>query len=152
MHPKPTLKDRVKANLQAGLGMRKIPPEEGTAHLNAVGLPDANSNAWTAASLAAFMAEHDIRPERVPDLSHLRPWNEGRSWTDPERILRAIERGSDEEQGELQRLIKEDAAVRRVVIDLCADMGPNQYWYDPGIYARWLAFARGERPTPDRED
>ena len=150
MYRKPTLKEQVEASLKV-LGLRPVVPAEGAAHLNGYGLADPRGQAWTPESLAAYLKEHDIRPERVPDLSHLRPWNEGRTWTDPERILRAIERGPDEEQDELCRLIKEDAAVRRVVIDLCADMGPNQYWYDPGIYARWLAFARGERPTPDRE-
>ncbi len=131
--------------------MRKITPVEGAAHLNGHDGPfDPDGQPWTAASLAAFMDEHDIRPERVPDLSHLQPWNEGRLWTDPERILRTIERGPDEDHDELCRLIREDAAVRRAVLDICSDMGPAQYWYDPGLYARWLAFARRERPTPDR--
>ena len=111
---------------------------------------DPQGHAWTPEMLAAYLEEHNIRPEVLPDLSHLKPWNEGRPWTNPERILRTIERGLDEDQDELCRLIKEDAKVRRTVIDICSDMGPNQYWYDPGIYARWLAFARGERPTPDR--
>ena len=34
MHLQPPLPERVAANLQAGLGMRKIPPAEGAAHLN----------------------------------------------------------------------------------------------------------------------
>ena len=52
----------------------KIPPEEGAAHLNGHGGPaEPDGQPWTPASLAAFMKEHDIRPERVPDLSHFRP-------------------------------------------------------------------------------
>jgi len=84
----------------------------------------------------------------VPDLSHLRPWNEGRSWTNSRNILRTIERGFDEEQDELRRLIRDDAAVRQAVIRICSVVNDNPY--DPGLYDRWLAFARRERPTPDR--
>lgn len=142
MYPEPTLPERVAANLKV-LGLRPVAPEAGAAHLNAAGLPDANGHAWTATTLAAFMDAHDIRPERVPDLSHLKPWNEGRPWTDPERILRTIERGPDDEIDELRRLIKDDAAVRRAVIEICAVVNDNPY--DPGLYERWLAFARREQ-------
>ena len=138
---RPTLKDRVKANLQAGLGMRKITPEEGAAHLNGYAdLTDPDGQPWTPGSLAAFMAEHDIHPERVPDLSHFRPVNNDRSWTNPRNILRTIERGFDEEQDELKRRIRDDPEVRRAVIGICAVVNDNPY--DPGLYDRWLAHAR----------
>ena len=151
MYPKPTLKEQVEASLKM-LGLRPVVPEEGADHLNGYGLADPRGQAWTAETLAAYLEEHNIRPEVLPDLSYLRPWNEGRPWTDPERILRTIERGPDEDQDKLCRLVKDDPKVRRAVIDICSTTRPNQYWYDPGIYARWLAFARRERPIPDRED
>lgn len=40
----------------------------------------------------------------------------------------------------MQQLVRDDAAVRRAVIDICAVVNDNPY--DPGLYARWLAFAR----------
>ena len=149
MYRKPTLKDQVEASLKV-LGLRPVCPEEGAAHLNGYGLADPHGQPWTPETLAAYLDEHDIRPEVLPDLSHLIPWNEGRSWTDPDRILRAIERGPDATADELRRLIKDDAEVRRAVIDICSVVNDNPY--DPGLYQRWLAFARRERPTPDREE
>ena len=106
-----------------------------------VGLTDADGNAWPPATLAAYLEEHNIRPEALLDLSHLKPWNEGSPWTDPYRILRAIERDTREDShAELRRLIKDDAEVRRAVIDICSVVNDNPY--DPGLYQRWLAFAR----------
>lgn len=54
------------------------------------------------ATLAAYLEAHNIRTEVLPDLSHLKPWNEGRPWTDPYRILRAIEHGPDATADELR--------------------------------------------------
>lgn len=67
MYPEPTLQERVAASLQ---GLRKIPPEEGAVHLNGHGGPaDPDGRLWIPESLAAFMDEYGIRPERVPELS-----------------------------------------------------------------------------------
>ena len=141
MYPEPTLKNLVAKNLKAGLGMRRISPEEGAAYLNArCGLPDPDGRPWTAASLADFMDEHGIRPERVPDLSHFRPANNDRSWTNGRNILRTIERGFDEEQEELECRIRDDPEVRNAVIKICSAVNDNPY--DPGLYDRWLAYAR----------
>ncbi|MCY3660180.1 MAG: hypothetical protein OXG36_14330 [Caldilineaceae bacterium] len=139
MYPEPTLPEQVEASLKV-LGLRPVVPEEGAARLNKVGLADPQGNAWTPETLAAYLDEHNIRPEVLPDLSHLIPWNEGRSWTDPDRILRAIERGPDATADELRRVIKDDPEVRRAVIDICATVNDNPY--QPGIYEEWLAFAR----------
>ena len=137
----PTLKDYVVANLQAGLGMRKISPDEGAAHLNSYGdLTDPDGRPWTPGSLAAFMKEHDIHPERVPDLSHFRPVNNDRSWANSRNILRTIERGFDEEQDELKRQIRDDPEVRQAAIEVCSVVNDNIY--DPGLYDRWLEYAR----------
>lgn len=109
--------------------MRKIPLEEGAAHLNGHGGPaDPDGQPWTPASLAAFMKEHDIHPERGPDLSHFRPVNNDQSRTHARNILRIIERGFDEEQAELKRRIRDAPKVRRAVIEICSvlmvqDMG-----------------------------
>ena len=86
------------------------------------------------------MQEHDIHPERVPDLSHFRPVNHDRSWTHSRNILRTIERGFDEEQDELKRRIGDDPDVRRAVIAICSAVHDNPY--DPGLHDRWLAHAR----------
>ena len=121
--------------------MRKIPPEEGAAHLNGHGgTADPDGQPRTPASLAAFMKEHDIHPERVPDLSHFRPVNNDRSWTHARNILRIIERGFDEEQAALKRRIRDDPNVRRATIEICSVVNDNIY--APGLCDRWLAFAR----------
>ena len=138
MFPKPTLKDQVEASLKV-LGLRPVVPAEGAAHLNGYGLADPHGQPWTAASLTAYLDAHNIRPEVLPDLSHFkfavpdREWN-GRS------ILRAIERGPDETEDRLRRAIRDDPDVRRDVIRLCSTVNDNPY--DPGLYARWLDFAR----------
>ena len=137
MH-QPTLKDQVEASLKM-LGLRPVVPAEGAAHLNGYGLTDPLSQAWTAATLAAYLEEHDIHPERMPDLSHFefavpdREWN-GRS------ILRAIERGPDETEDRLRRAIRDAPDVCRAVIEICSGVNDNPY--DPGLYDRWLAHAR----------
>ena len=138
MYPEPTHPARVKANLKV-LGLRPVDPEEGAAHLNAVGLPDANGHAWTPETLAAYLEEHDIRTETVPDMRHFkfvapeRQWN-GRS------ILRAIERGPEAAEVALRQAIADDPEVRRDVIHFCETVNDNPY--DPGLYTRWLAHAR----------
>lgn len=138
MHRKPTLKDQVEASLKM-LGLRPVVPAEGAAHLNGYGLADPQGHAWTPETLAAYLEKHNIRPEVLPDLSHFefavpdREWN-GRA------ILRAIERGPDETEDRLRRAIRDDPDVRRAVVRLCSTVNDNPY--DPGLYARWLDFAR----------
>ena len=138
MYPKPTLKDRVAASLKV-LGLRPVSPEEGAARLNKVSLPDSLGNAWTPETLAAYMEEHNIRPEVLPDLSHFRPVTDNRSWTNGRIILRTIERGFDEEQDALREQIINNAEVRQAVIEICSTVNDNPY--DPGLYRRWLTFA-----------
>ena len=138
MYPQPTLKQQVAAHLKV-LGLRPVCPDEGAAYLNECRVPDPRGRAWTAATLAAYLEEHDIRPEVLPDLSHFefvvpdRAWN-GRS------ILRAIERGPDAAEDQLRQAIVEDPEVRRDVIALCSTV--NDSFYQPGIYKEWLDFAR----------
>ena len=138
MYPEPTHPARVKANLRVP-GLRPVDPEEGTAHLNTVGLPDANGHPWTAATLAAYLDAHDIRTETVPDMRHFkfavpeRQWN-GRS------ILRAIERGPEDAEAALRQTIADDPEVRRDVIHFCETV--NDCPYRPGLYREWRDFAR----------
>lgn len=143
MYPKPTLKDRVEANLKM-LGLRPVYPEEGAAHLNRYGLADPQGHAWTPKSLAAYLEEHNIHPEVLPDLSHFEFVVPDREWSG-RAILRAIERGPDETEDELRQAIVEDPEVRRAVIHLCSTVNDNPY--QPGIYKEWLGFARQQEGT-----
>ena len=137
-YSQPNHPTRVRANLKV-LGLRPVSPEEGAAHLNAVGLPDADGQAWTPASLAAYLEEHNIRPDVVPDMRHFkfvvpeRPWN-ARS------ILRAIERGPEDAEAALRQAIVDDPEVRRDVIHFCETV--NDCPYRPGLYREWRDFAR----------
>ena len=94
------------------LDNHKLRPKHQGLTLIFAHLATPHGHAWTSETLVAYLDAHDIRPEHVPDLSHLKPWNEGRPWTDPDRILRAIERGPDETQDESRGLIKDDPEVR----------------------------------------
>ena len=122
-----------------GAGPAAVDPEEGADHLNAVGLPDANGHAWTPATLAAYLSEHDIRTEAVPDMRDFkfavpdREWN-GRS------ILRTIERGPEDAEAALRQAIADDPEVRRDVIRFCETV--NDCPYRPGLYREWWNFAR----------
>ena len=87
--------------------------------------PDAQSNAWTAASVAAYLEELDIRSEVLPDLSHFRPVTDDRSWTNGRVILRAIERDFDEDQAALHKQIINNTEVRRAVTEVCSTVNDN---------------------------
>ena len=137
MYPKPTLKERVEATLKV-LGLRPVRPDEGASYLNKCSLPDPRGNAWTPETLTVYLAEHNIRPEVLPDLSHFEFVVPDREWN-ARSILRAIERGPDETEDKLRMAIVQDCEVRRDVIHLCSTV--NDSPYQPGIYREWLDFA-----------
>ena len=142
------LEERVAATLKT-LGLRPVVPEEGAAYLNKVGLTDPQGHAWTPETLVAYLKEHDIRPETVPDMRHFKFVEPERQWNG-RSILRTIERGPEDAEAALRQVIADDPEVRRDVIHFCETVNDNPY--DPGLYDRWLAFARRERPTPDRDE
>lgn len=131
------LKNRVETNLKV-LGLRPVSPEEGADHLNRYGCPDPQGEPWTPKALAAYLEEHDIRPNEVPDLSHFQPVVPDREWNG-RSILRAIERGPEEAEDRLRKAIMDDVEVRRAVVHLCSNVHDNPY--QPGIYQEWLNFA-----------
>ena len=132
------LHEQVAATLKV-LGLRPVDPDEGAAHLNRHGLADADGHAWTAASLAAYLDAHNIRPEILPDMRNFKPAVADREWN-ARSILRAIERGPDDVWDRLRQSTVDDAVVRREVIALCLSV--NDCPYRPGLYREWLDFAR----------
>ena len=141
-YPAPTLKERVTATLKV-MGLRPVIAAEAAPFLNESNLRDPQGNPWTPATLRAYLDEHDIRPEVLPAMAGFvfgtfDGWN-ARS------ILRAIDRGPDETEDALRQAIIDDPEVRRDVIEVCAAVNDDPY--RPGLYRRWLNFARQhERP------
>lgn len=144
INPEPTLEEQATATLKR-LGLRPVCPGEGAAHLNARRIHDPQGNPWTPATLAAYLDEHDIRPEVVPDLSHFAFVVPDREWN-RRSILRAIERSPDATEDKLRQAIVDDPAVRREVIHLWSTV--NDSPWPPGIYREWLEFARQHEGTP----
>ena len=143
-----TLVERVTATLKV-MGLRPVVVEEAAPFLNKSRLWDPQGNPWTPATLRAYLDEHNIRPEVLPDMAGFEfgtfdGWN-ARS------ILRAIDRGPDETEDALRQAIIDDPAVRRDVIEVCAVVNDNPY--EPGLYRRWLDFARrhDEQQEADHE-
>lgn len=136
-YPEPTLEERVAATLKV-MGLRPVCVDEAAPHLNARRIVDPQGNPWTPATLRAYLDAHDIRPEVLPDMANFvfgtfTGWN-ARS------ILRAIERGPDATEDTLRQAIVDDPDVRREVIEICSTVNDNPY--EPGLYRRWLDFAR----------
>ncbi len=144
MHPEPTLEEQVTVALKV-MGMRPVCVAEAAPHLNARRIVDPQGRPWTPASLRAYLDEHNIRPEVVPDLSHFEFVVPDKEWN-ARSILRAIERGPDETEDALRQAIVDDPAVRRDVIEVCAAVNDNPY--EPGLYRRWIDFARQHEARP----
>ena len=144
MYPEPTLEEQVTAALKV-MGLRPVVVEEAAPHLNARRIVDPQGRPWTPASLRAYLDEHDIRPEVVPDLSHFEFVVPDKEWN-ARSILRAIERGPDETEDALRQAIVDDPEVRRDVIEVCAAVNDNPY--EPGLYRRWIDFARRQERPP----
>ena len=120
------------------MGLRPVCVDEAAPHLNARRIVDPQGNPWTPATLRAYLDAHDIRPEVLPDMANFvfgtfTGWN-ARS------ILRAIERGPDATEDTLRQAIVDDPDVRREMIEICSTVNDNPY--EPGLYRRWLDFAR----------
>ena len=120
------------------MGLRPVCVDEAAPHLNARRIVDPQGNPWTPATLRAYLDAHDIRPEVLPNMANFvfgtfTGWN-ARS------ILRAIERGPGATEDTLRQAIVDDPDVRREVIEICSTVNDNPY--EPGLYQRWLDFAR----------
>ena len=138
MYAEPTLVERVTATLKV-MGLRPVAVAEAAPFLNKSNLRDPQGRPWTPATLRVYLDAHDIRPEVVPDMANFKFVVPDREWN-ARSILRAIERGPDETEDRLRQAILDAPAVRRDVIKVCAAVNDNPY--EPGLYRRWLAYAR----------
>ena len=144
MYPEPTLEEQVTVALKV-MGMRPVCVAEAAPFLNKSRLWDPQGNPWTPASLRAYLDEHDIRPEMLPDMAGFEFVVPDKEWN-ARSILRAIERGPDETEDALRQAIVDDPAVRRDVIEVCGAVNDNPY--EPGLYRRWIDFARRQERPP----
>ena len=120
------------------MGLRPVCVDEAAPHLNARRIVDPQGNPWTPATLRAYLDAHDIRPEVLPDMANF-VFGTFTGWN-TRSILRAIERGPDATEDTLRQAIVDDPDVRREVIEICSTVNDNPY--EPGLYRRWLDFAR----------
>ena len=126
------------------MGLRPVCVGGARPRLNERRIVDPQGRPWMPATLRAYLDAHNIRPEVVPDLSHF-VFGTSTGWN-ARSILRAIDRGPEETEDALRQAIVADPEVRRDVIAVCGRVNDNPY--EPGLYRRWLDFAR-QQDSPE---